>query len=93
MYLPLSGVASRFGVWRLIGVRALSGVRDRSEVLGTGDCLRPVLTYPILFHLVCEERLLSGSFSELPGLEPPPCWLGSAVVGGFYTRATSPTSL
>ena len=33
--LPLTGVASRSRVLCLIGVRALSGVRDRSEVLGT----------------------------------------------------------
>ena len=59
--LPLSGVASRSGVWCLIGVRALSEVRDRSEVLGTGDCSRPVLTYPVLFRLACKERVLSGT--------------------------------
>jgi hypothetical protein len=90
--LPLSGVASRSGVWRLIGVRALSGVRDRSEVLGAGDWPRPVLTDPVLFRLACEERVLSGPFPELLGLEPSPCWLGSAVVGGSCTRATSPTT-
>jgi hypothetical protein len=89
--LPLSEVASRSGVWRLIGVRALSGVRDRSEVLGAGDWPRPVLTNPILFSLAYEERVLSGAFPELPGFEPSPCWLGSAVVGGSCTRATSPT--
>jgi hypothetical protein len=95
--LPLSRVASRSGVWCRIGVRALSGVRDWSEVLGAGDCPRPVLADPVLadpvlFRRVCMERVISGSFPELPGLEPPPCWLGSAAVGGFCTRATSPTS-
>jgi hypothetical protein len=84
--LPLSWVAPRSGVWCRIGVRALSGVLDRSEVLGAGDCPRPDLADPILFRLAPEERVLSGSFPELPGLEPPPCWLGSATVGGFYTR-------
>ena len=90
--LPLTGVASQSGVWRLRGVWALSGVRDRSEVLGTGDCPRPVLTDPVLFRLACEKRVLSGALLELPGCEPPACWLGSTVVGGFCTIATSPTS-
>jgi hypothetical protein len=75
----------------------MSGVRDRSEDLGAGDCPRPVLADPVLadpvlFRLTWEERVLSGSFPELPGPEPPPCWLGSTVVGEFCTRATSPTS-
>jgi hypothetical protein len=90
--LSLSRVTSRSGVWHLIGVRALSKVWDRSEVLGAGDWPRPVLTDPILFRLACEERVFSGVFPEFPGLEPSPCWLGSAVVGGSCTRATSPTT-
>ena len=90
--LPLSGVAYRSGVWCLIGVRALSGVRDQSEVRGTRDCPRLVLKDPILVCIAYEERVPSGDFPELPGREPPLCWLGSAIVGGFFTRATSPTS-
>jgi hypothetical protein len=61
------------GVWCRIGVRALSGVRDRSKALGAGDCPRPVLADPVFFHLACEERVLSGYFPELPGPEPPLC--------------------
>ena len=90
--LPLSGVASRSIAWCRIGVLARSGVRDRSEVLGAGDCPRPVLTDPVLFYRAPEERALSGSFPELPGLDPPACWLGSAVAGGSATMATFPTS-
>jgi hypothetical protein len=51
----------------------MSGVRDRSEDRGAGDCPRPLLADPVLFRLAPEERVLSGSFPELPGLEPPPC--------------------
>jgi hypothetical protein len=58
--LPLSRLASRSGVWCRIGVRALSGVLDRSVVLGAGDCPRPdltelVLAGPVLFRLAPEE--------------------------------------
>ena len=43
--LPLSRLASQSGVWCRIGVRALSKVLDRSEVLGAGDCPRPQIWY------------------------------------------------
>ena len=76
----------------MIGVPALSGVRDRSEVLGTGDWPRPILTHPMLFRLTCENRIRSVAFPKLPGLEPPSYWLGPAAVGGFCTSATSPTT-
>ena len=92
MGLTLSKVASRSGVWCLIGVQALSGVRDQFEVLKTGDWPHPFLTDPMFFRLTCEERVLSGAFSELPGQEQPPCWLGLAAVRGLCTRATSPTT-
>ena len=91
--LPLFGVAFRSKVWCLIGVRALSGVQDRSEVRGTGDWPCPDLTDPVLFRLTWGERILSGALPELAGREPPPCWLGPAAVGGLWTRATSPTTL
>ena len=90
--LPLFGVASRSGVRCLIGVRALFGVRDRYEVRGTGDWPRPDLTDPVLFLLTWGERVLSGALLELAGREPPPCWLGPLVVGGFWIRVTSPTT-
>ena len=81
--LPLCGVASRSRVPCLIGVRALSGVRDQSEVLGTGDWPRSVQAHPVIFCLTWEERVLSkapnlsGAFPTLAGREPPPCWLGT----------------
>ena len=90
--LPLFGVASRSGVQCLIGVRALSGVWDQSEVRGTWDWPRPDLTNPVLFLLTWGEWVLSGVLPELAGREPPPCWLGPLVVGGLWTKATSPTT-
>ena len=74
------------------GVRALFGVRDGSEVLGTGDWPCLVSTNPMLFRLTCEEWVLFGAFLELPGQEPPPCWLRPAVVGKSCTNVTSPTT-
>jgi hypothetical protein len=58
--LPLSRLASRSGVWCRIGVRALSGVLDRPEVLGAGDYPRsdladPALAEPVLFRRAWEE--------------------------------------
>ena len=63
---PLSRLASGSGVWCRIGLRTLSGVRDRSEFLGAGDCPRPDLAdpaaaEPVLFRLAPDERVLSGS--------------------------------
>jgi hypothetical protein len=94
---PLYRLASGSRDWCRIGLRALSGVRDRSKILGAGDCPRPdladpVIAEPVLFRLAQEEQVLSGSFPELPGLESPPCWLGSAAEGGSCTKVTSPTT-
>jgi hypothetical protein len=93
---PLSRLASGSGVWCRIGLRILSGVRDRSEFLGAGDCLHPDLAdpataEPVLFRLAPEERVLSGSLPELPGLESSLCWLRSASAGSCRT-VTSPTT-
>jgi hypothetical protein len=69
----LSRLASGSGVWCRIGLRTLSGVRDRSEFLGAGDCPHPDLAdlaaaEPVLFRLALVERVLSESLPELPGL-------------------------
>jgi hypothetical protein len=95
--LPLSRLSSRSGFWCRVGVRDLSGVLDRPEVLGAGDCPHPdladpALAEPVLFRLTPEEWVFSGSFPEFPGPEPPPCWLGSAAAGGSCTKVTSPTT-
>ena len=86
---PFSEVVSRSGVCRRIGVRDLSGVWDRSGVRRTGDWPRPDLSDPILFRLGWEERVRSGVFSILSGLEPSP---SSAVIGRLCTTTTSPTA-
>jgi hypothetical protein len=93
---PLFRLASGSGVWCRIGLRTLSGARDRSEFLGAGDCPHPDLAdpataEPVLFRLALEERVLYGSLPELPGLKSSLCWLGSASAGSCRT-VTSPTT-
>ena len=98
---PRSGVASRSGVLRLTWVLALSGVRDRSDVLhGAGDWPLPDRTDPVLFRRTWEERVLSGApylsrsgaLPELVGWEVPLGWLGPASIGEVGNSATSPTT-
>ena len=89
---PLMGVVASSGVQCRIGVRTRSGVRERSEVCGTGDWPRPDLADLVLFRLTCGERFLDGALSELARRAPPSWWLVLAVVGGFWTSATSPTT-
>jgi hypothetical protein len=94
---PLSLLASGSGVWCRIGLRTLSRVRDRFEFLGAGDCpcpdlADPATAEPVLFRLAPKERVLSGSLSELPGLESSLCWLGSTTAGSYRT-VTCPTIL
>lgn len=49
------------------------GVRERSQVRGTGDRPRPVLTDPVLFRLTLAERFSDGSLPELAGWAPLSC--------------------
>ena len=56
-----------------IGVRALTGVLERSEVLRTGDWSRPVRTDPVLFLLAPPDRVPEGFLPELDGRVPSSC--------------------
>ena len=76
-----------------IGVRARSGVLERSEVLRIGDWSCPVRTDPVLFLLTLADRVPEGSLPKLDGRVPPSYWLAPATVGGFWIRGTSLTTL
>ena len=87
---PLLGDDAGSILW--MGVRARSGVRERSEVRRTGDWSRPVRTDAVLFLLTPTERVPDGALPELDGRVPPSYWLGPATVGGSWTSGRSPTT-